>query len=72
MRFTTLVAATLLLSFSVTASAQEWIDNVSKEDRFTANFPGQPAVTQMTYKSQYRAICRRGSTVRRRGRAATR
>jgi len=56
MRFTTLVAATLLLSFSVTASAQEeWIEYVSKEDRFTANFPGQPAVTQMTYKSQYGA-----------------
>ena len=26
MRFTTLVAATLLLSFSVPASAQEWIE----------------------------------------------
>jgi hypothetical protein len=55
MRFTTLVAATLLLSFSVPASAQEWIEFVSKEDRFTANFPGQPTVTQMTYRSQYGA-----------------
>ena len=55
MRFSTLVAATLLLSFSVPASAQEWIEYVSKEDRFTGNFPGQPTVTQTTYTSQYGA-----------------
>src|ERR1044071_8529891 len=55
MRFSTLFAVILLLSFSVPASAQEWIDFVSKEDRFTANFPGQPTVTQTTYKSQYGA-----------------
>jgi hypothetical protein len=55
MRFSTLVAATLLLSFSVPASAQEWIEYVSKEDRFTGNFPGQPMVTQTTYTSQYGA-----------------
>jgi hypothetical protein len=55
MRFSTLVAAALLLSFSVPASAQEWIEYVSKEDRFTANFPGQPTVTQRTYTSQYGA-----------------
>lgn len=55
MRFSTLVAATLLLSFSGPASAQEWIEYVSKEDRFTANFPGQPTVTQTTYRSQYGA-----------------
>jgi len=55
MRFSTLVAAALLLSFSVPASAQEWVDFVSKEDRFTANFPGQPTVTQTTYMSQYGA-----------------
>jgi hypothetical protein len=55
MRFSTLVAAALLLSLSVPASAQEWVDFVSKEDRFTANFPGQPTVTQTTYMSQYGA-----------------
>jgi hypothetical protein len=55
MRFATLVAATLLLSFSVSASAQEWTEYVGKEDRFTANFPGQPKVTQTTYMSQYGA-----------------
>lgn len=55
MRFSTLVAAALLVSFSVPASAQEWIEYVNKEDRFTANFPGQPTVTQTTYTSQYGA-----------------
>ena len=55
MRFSTLFAVILLLSFSAPASAQEWIDFVSKEDRFTANFPGQPTVTQTTYMSQYGA-----------------
>ncbi len=31
----------------------EWVEYKSLEDRFTANFPGQPTVTQTTYKSQY-------------------
>jgi len=55
MRFSTLVAAALLLSFAVPASAQEWIEYVNKEDRFTGNFPSQPKVTQTTYMSQYGA-----------------
>ena len=55
MRFSTLVAAALLLACSVPASAQEWTEYVNKEDRFTANFPGQPRVTQTTYTSQYGA-----------------
>jgi hypothetical protein len=56
MRFSPLVAVTLLISLSAPASAQEeWIEFVSKEDRFTSNFPGQPKVTQTTYMSQYGA-----------------
>jgi hypothetical protein len=55
MRFSPLVAAILLLSLSTPASAQEWIEYVSKEDRFTGNFPGQPRVTQTTYTTQYGA-----------------
>ena len=55
MRFSPLVAATLFLWLSVPVSAQEWIEFVSKEDRFTVNFPGQPTVTQTTYRSQYEA-----------------
>ena len=55
MRSSPFVAVTLLLALSAPASAQEWIDYVSKEDRFTGNFPGQPKVTQTTYMSQYGA-----------------
>ncbi|MGH9253093.1 MAG: hypothetical protein ACRD3C_00830 [Vicinamibacterales bacterium] len=33
----------------------EWIEFVSREDRVTCNFPGQPTVTQATYKSQFGA-----------------
>jgi len=33
----------------------EWIEYVSKEDRFTTNFPGQPTVTNTIYKSQFGA-----------------
>jgi hypothetical protein len=55
MRFTALVAATLTLTLSCPALAQEWIEFTSKEDRFTGNFPGQPKVTQTIYQSQYGA-----------------
>jgi hypothetical protein len=54
-RFRSLVTATLFLLVSAPLSAQEWIDYVSKEDRFTVNFPAQPTVTQTTYLSQYDA-----------------
>src|SRR5688572_12712516 len=37
------------------ASAGEWIEFASREDRFTANFPGQPTITQTTFKSQFGA-----------------
>jgi hypothetical protein len=50
-----LAASVLLLSWSVPASGQEWIEYVSKEDRFTVNFPGQPGVTRTIYTSQYGA-----------------
>lgn len=53
---TRIVAAALILLVSAPASAQEWIEYVSQEDRFTANFPGQPKVTQTTYTSQFGAV----------------
>jgi hypothetical protein len=34
------------------ALAQEWTEFASREDRFTCNFPGQPAVTQTTWTSE--------------------
>jgi hypothetical protein len=42
------------LSMSAPAFAQ-WTEFVSKEDRFTTNFPGPPQVTESTYKSQFGA-----------------
>jgi len=55
MRLHRLAAATLLLSMSGPASAQEWTEFVSKEDRFTTNFPGAPEVKESTYRSQFGA-----------------
>ena len=33
-----------------------WREFVSKEDRFGANFPGEPVVTQITWTSEYGAV----------------
>lgn len=55
MRLSPVIAAALILCVSRPAVAQDWIDFVSKEDRFTANFPGQPVVTNTIYKSQFGA-----------------
>jgi hypothetical protein len=33
----------------------EWIEFASLDDRFTANFPGQPKVTETTWSSEYGA-----------------
>lgn len=54
MRLSAVVLASLLCVAPV-ASAQDWIDYVSKEDRFSCNFPGEPTVTQTTIKSQFGA-----------------
>lgn len=51
----TLVAAVLVLAVSAPALAQEWTEFASREDRFTANFPGTPTITETTYKSQFGA-----------------
>ena len=37
------------------AAAQEWTEFVSRDDRFTTNFPGAPQVTSTTYRSQFGA-----------------
>ena len=55
MRLTSIIAAACILFGSGPAVAQEWIEFVSRDDRFTANFPGQPTVTQTTYTSQFGA-----------------
>ena len=55
MRLRTVVATILFLSMWTGAFAQEWTEFVSKEDRFTTNFPGTPQVTTSTYRSQFGA-----------------
>ena len=55
MRLIPVVAAAFIVSSSAPAFAQEWVEFVSRDDRFTATFPVQPTVTQTTYKSQFGA-----------------
>jgi hypothetical protein len=50
-----IVAATLVLTMSAPAFGQEWTEFVSREDRFSTNFPGSPKVTESTYRSQFGA-----------------
>jgi hypothetical protein len=51
-----LVLATAAIALiSGSASAQEWTEFASKEDRFTTNFPGSPQVKPSTYTSQFGA-----------------
>jgi hypothetical protein len=42
----------LVLSVSGPAVAQEWEEYVNTQDGFKVNFPGQPKVTEITWKSQ--------------------
>jgi hypothetical protein len=48
------IAATLILSVSAPAFAQDWTRFVSREDGFSANYPGQPNVAPSTYVTEYR------------------
>ena len=52
MRASSLVLAAVLLA-SASASAQEWVEYVSRADLFTINFPGDPEVQTITYVSEY-------------------
>lgn len=53
MRFTAVILAMVILSSPRAASAQEWTEFASRESGFTVNFPGQPRVSQTTFKSEY-------------------
>ncbi len=55
MRLRPVAAAAVMLTLSGPSFAQEWTEFVSKEDRFSANFPGSPRTTETTYKSQFGA-----------------
>ena len=51
MRVTPIFFALLLTSPGL-ASAQEWQEYASRQDGFSINFPGQPRVTETTWRSQ--------------------
>ena len=46
------IVVALILSAAASASAQDWDEFVSKDDGFKVDFPGQPKVTDITWKSQ--------------------
>jgi hypothetical protein len=54
MRLSALVPAALILSMPTAALAQDWTEFVSKQDYFSVSFPGQPAVREITYPTEYR------------------
>ena len=42
----------LMVTSAHGAAAQEWAEYVSTQDGFKINFPGQPKITETTWKSQ--------------------
>ena len=50
-----IIALVLGLSTAGPAFAQEWSEYTSAEDGFTANFPGQPEVSETIWPSEYGA-----------------
>jgi len=52
MRVTTFVLV-LLISMAVPAVAQEWTEYHSVRDGFKVDFPGEPTVTETTWKSEH-------------------
>ena len=51
MRLISLIPALVALFMSGSASAQAWEEYVNRTDFFTVNFPGDPTVQEITYKT---------------------
>ena len=51
MRFHQLAIACAMVLMSDYASAQEWMDYTSRQDRFTVLFPAEPTIREFTYTS---------------------
>jgi len=56
MRTPLLLSATLVVSLSAPLFAQDWDEFISKEERFSCNFPGKPTITETTWMSQFGAV----------------
>lgn len=53
MRFASLIPAAFALMLAAPAYAQtSWEEFTNREDHFTVNFPGEPAVRTITYKTE--------------------
>jgi hypothetical protein len=53
MRFIPLVPAAILLFVAPPVSAQEWVEYISQQDSFSINFPTEPEIRDVKYKSEY-------------------
>jgi hypothetical protein len=53
MRLIALASVASILLASGPASAQEWKEYVSRDDLFTVNFPRDPQVKEITYRTEY-------------------
>ncbi|HEY7186950.1 MAG TPA: hypothetical protein VH436_10395 [Vicinamibacterales bacterium] len=47
------VTASSIAILSTSAYAQDWIEYLNRQDAFTVNFPSQPKVADITYKTEY-------------------
>lgn len=56
MRFPALAIMSAVLLMSTSASAQEWADYTSRQDRFTVNFPATPTIREFTFTSWLDAV----------------
>jgi len=53
MRLIPLVAAAITLLTSGPCFAQDWIEYANRADFFSVNFPGEPKVRDITYRTEY-------------------
>jgi hypothetical protein len=55
MRLAIIFSAVLVAAVATPASARQWDEYISRTDGFRVNVPGQPTITDTTYKSEYGA-----------------
>ena len=53
MRLMTLIPAAFILFVAAPASAQEWIEYISQQDSFSINFPAEPEIREIAYRTEY-------------------
>jgi hypothetical protein len=56
MRFEPLLSAALIFCLGAPGFGQGWISYVSREDRFSVNFPGEPEIEEISWDSEYGAV----------------